>query len=70
MISFAFLWYSCREAAVQLACSSLLIRSSSIVLIGYISASKDSIFSSAYYGTSYASVPVTKTRPTGATGIS
>ena len=47
-MSFAFLWYSCREEAVRLACSSLLIRSSSIVLIGHILAFIGSVFSSAY----------------------
>ena len=44
--SFTFSRYSYREAAVRLAYNSLLIRSSFIVLIGHILASKDSIFNS------------------------
>ena len=46
--SFIFSRYSYREEAVQFAYSSLLIRLSSIELIGYILASKESIFSSTY----------------------
>jgi len=45
---FAFLRYSYREGAVRFAYSSLLIRLSSVELIGYILASKGSIFYSAY----------------------
>ena len=48
VMSFAFLWYSYREGAVRFTYSSLLIRSSSIVLIGHILAFMGSVFSSAY----------------------
>jgi len=45
---FAFLRYSYKERAVRFAYSSLLIRLSSVELIGYILASKEPVFSSAY----------------------
>jgi len=48
VIFFIFLQYSYKEGAIQFAYSSLLIRLSSIELIGYILASKESIFSSTY----------------------
>jgi len=48
VISFTFLWYSYREGAVRFICSNLLIKLSSKGLIGYISAPKESILSSAY----------------------
>jgi len=44
---FTFLQYSYREEAVRFAYSSLLIRLSSMELIGYILVSKESTFSSA-----------------------
>ena len=46
MTSFVFSRYSYREGAVQFTYSSLLIRLSSMELIGYILASKESIFGS------------------------
>jgi len=45
---FVFLRYFYREGAVRFTYSSLLIRLSSVELIGYILASKESVFSSAY----------------------
>ena len=46
--SFIFLQYFYKEGAIQFSYSSLLIRLSSIELIGHILASKESIFSSDY----------------------
>ena len=46
-MSFAFSQYFCREGAIWLACSSLLIRSSSKKSIGQISVSEGSVFNSA-----------------------
>jgi len=48
MVPLHFLRYSYREGAVRFTYSSLLIRLSSIKLIGYILASKESTFSSTY----------------------
>ena len=47
-MSFTFSRYSYKEGPVWFTYSSLLIRLSFIGLIGYISASNDSVFSSAY----------------------